>query len=100
LAASGDADAALAEYQKLSPSHGNTMAHEILGARLLALAGQDAAAMAALAEILITARTARKGYSRDIREDFVARAPELAKLRNRRDWTDLLADPAAYSSNR
>lgn len=100
LAASGDPIAALAEYDKTSPTHGNAMAHELLGARLLSFAGQDDAAMAALAAILITARTGRKGYSRDIREDFVARAPELATLRNRPDWANLLRDPAGHSTRR
>ena len=97
LAASGDAVAALAEHNALSPNHGNAMAHELLGARLLTLAGQDDAAMAALADILVTARTTRKGYSRDVREDFVANAPELAALRDRPDWAELLGDPFAYS---
>lgn len=97
LASSKDPVAALTEYRKLTPNHGNAMAHELLGARLLALSGQDAAAMVALADILVTARTARKGYSRDFREDFVAHALELAHLRDRADWSDLLTDPSEYS---
>ena len=99
LAASGDVDAALADYQALTPNPGNAMAHQILGARLLALAGHEEAAMAALADILVTARSARKGYSRDIREDFVRNAPELTDLRKRSDWSRLLDDPVAYSKS-
>ncbi|MGI9395355.1 MAG: hypothetical protein ACR2OY_11965 [Boseongicola sp.] len=97
LAASGNLADALVEYDVLSPNQGNAMAHELQGARLLALAGHDEAAMAALAAILVTARATRKGYGREIREDFVAMAPELAKLRDRPDWAELMDDPAGYS---
>lgn len=97
LAASGDTAAALAKYHALAPNPGNAMAHQILGARLLALAGHEDAAMAALADILVTARSARKCYSRDIRENFVLSAPELTKLRERPDWARLLDDPVAYA---
>ncbi|MGI9388688.1 MAG: hypothetical protein ACR2O1_01415 [Boseongicola sp.] len=97
LAASGKLNEALDEYEVLSPNHGNAMAHELQGARLLALAGRDDAALAAIAAILVTARAARAGYGREIREDFVAKAPELTKLRDHPDWAELLDDPASFA---
>ncbi len=100
LAEASDTDAALANYQALEPNPGNAMAHQILGARLLALAGRADEAMAALADILVTARTARKGYSREIRENFVLSAPELTELRRRPDWSQLLDDPVSYSEQK
>ncbi|MEL6168144.1 MAG: hypothetical protein AAFR35_05610 [Pseudomonadota bacterium] len=96
LADAGDVEAALAEYAEVVPNTGNAMAHEIQGVRLLAMAGRNDDAMRAVAAMLITAREGRHGYSKDIRLDFVDRAPELDALRQRPDWAVLLDDPKAW----
>ncbi|NNE82293.1 MAG: hypothetical protein HKN18_18640 [Silicimonas sp.] len=91
-----DIPAALNAYKALTPNPGNAMSHELQGASLMALSGHDDAAMAGIAQILLTANRDRTGWSSDIRRDFVERAPELAHLRNRADWSDMSRDPASY----
>ncbi len=89
-------DAALEAYGAIAPNLGNIMAHQIQGARLLALADRSDDAMRALAELLITAEQRKKGWSGQIRRDFVNTAPELQALRSRPDWEGLLKAPAEY----
>lgn len=96
LMSEGDLSAAKKAYQALTPNPGNAMAHQIQGAELLALSRQDGEAMCALADILVTANTGRKGWSADIRREFVDRSERLARLRSRGDWPAMLSDPADY----
>ncbi len=93
----GEIAQALEDYAALEPSPGNAMSHEIQGARLLALAGQEDGAMVAIADMLVTASKKRDGYSAEIRMDFIDNAAELAPLRARSDWTLMRADPAGYA---
>ena len=100
LADAGEVDAALDEHRRTEPNHGNAMAHEIQGIRLLALAGRAEEAMEAAARCLVTAREARKGFSREMREDFVTGSPELAALRERGDWPAMFDDPKGWLAAR
>ncbi len=93
----GEIATALDAYRELRPNPGNAMAHEIQGARLLALAGEEDGAMVAIADMLVTATKKRDGYSTEIRLDFIENAAELAPLRERSDWELMRADPAGYS---
>lgn len=99
LAARGAPEAALDEYEHLTPNPGNAMAHEMLGARLMALAGEETRAMEVIADMLVTAMTKRSGYSRDMRIDFVERDPDIAVLRKRKDWVAMLDDPKAWRAS-
>ncbi len=95
-AARGNFDGALAAYDTLTPNPGNAMAHQIQGAHLAALAGHDDAALSRIAEIIVTAESERKGYSRDMRLKFVDNDPALAALRERSDWAALRSNPKAW----
>ncbi|MEM9062622.1 MAG: hypothetical protein AAGD13_19350 [Pseudomonadota bacterium] len=92
----GDAKGALDAHRSLSPNPGNAMAYEIQRARLLVAAGHLDEAMEQTARILLTARTGRSGYSREMRIGFVDGADELDALRKRPDWAELYRDPGAW----
>lgn len=92
----GDPAGALERHRKLEPNPGNAMAYEIRRAELLVAAGHADEAMRQVATILQTARNERKGYSREVRLDFVDNAPELAVLRDRDDWAAMHLDPGAW----
>lgn len=90
----GKAKEARAAFEKLIPNPGNAMGHEILGIRVLVSEGAHDAAMAAIARLLVTAGS-RKGYSREIRAEFVERSEDLAPLRRHADWSRMIGDPKA-----
>ena len=92
----GDPKSALEQHRKLEHNPGNAMAFEIRRAELLVAAGFPDDAMLQVAAILRTARKERKGYSREMRLDFVDNAPELSLLRKRDDWATMHRDPAAW----
>jgi hypothetical protein len=96
LCRKGDTAAALARHRALVPNPGNAMAHEIQHARLLVKAGHLDEAMRQAAAILVTAKTHRTGYGKDLRLDFVNTSPDLKPLRRRADWKTMLQDPSAY----
>lgn len=85
-----------AAYEQLPPQGANAMGHEILGIRTLAAIGELDRAMEATAALLLVAEKKRKGYSRDIRQEFVAKSDDISELRSRDDWSLMLADPRAY----
>ena len=100
LIEAGDFDAAMKAYEALAPNQGNAVGHALQGAGLLALCGRDEEAMIAVAEIQLTAMRDRKGWSADLRRDFVESEPDLARLRKRPDWAGMVSDPADYLKSR
>ncbi|MEM7221491.1 MAG: hypothetical protein AAF495_00840 [Pseudomonadota bacterium] len=96
LLARGQAQEALARHRALTPNPGNAMAYELLTLKLLVATGAHEAAMVQAATTLTIAKKHRAGYSRALRLDFIEKAPELAPLRKRADWRELLEDPGAY----
>ena len=96
LAARGNAVEALKLWRKLEANPGNAMAQQLQGASLMAAAGVHDEALQQVARILVTAQKERKGYSRDVRQEFADNAPDLAHLRKHKDWATMRADPAAF----
>lgn len=89
-----------AAYEQLPPPAANAMGHEILGIRTLAAIRDLDRAMVATAALLVVAEKKRRGYSRDIRLEFVATSGELTELRSHDDWSVMLGDPQAYLRTR
>lgn len=96
LSLRGEADKALQLWHKLEHNPGNAMAQQLQGARLMVAAGLDRAALRQVADIILTAEQARRGYSRDIRLEFVENSSDLAPLRKHKDWAVMRTDPVAY----
>ena len=96
MSLSGEPDAALEAYHRLMPNPGNAMAHQLQGARLMVAAGQTDAALRQAAEIAQTALAERKGYSREVRLNFLDNAAELAPLRELSVWQKVREAPADF----
>ena len=91
LSKRGDHERALKRHRAAKPNPGNAMAHEMQMAILLVAADKHDEAMHVIATMLATATNKRSGYSKDIRLDFIQNAKEIAPLRKRKDWSELLA---------
>ncbi len=96
LSLRGDSEKALKLWRKLEHNPGNAMAQQLQGARLMVAAGESRAALRQVADIILTAEQARRGYSRDIRLEFVENSSDLSPLRKHKDWAVMRADPVAY----
>ena len=92
----GRAAQALDRLQALAPNPGNAMAHEMLRIRVLVANEQLDQAMSEVAQSLVIAAQRRKGYSKEMRLDFIYGAPDLDPLRARSDWQNMLDDPAGF----
>ena len=91
----GEPREALAEMEQLEYHTGNQHHYQMHLAELTVLAGDPDLAMRRVADTLVTAGR-RKGYSKTLRETWVARAPRLAPLREREDWAGMVADPKGW----
>ena len=99
LLRSGKPAEALERHRTIIPNPGNAMAHEIQYAKLLVATRNFDEAMRQAASTIITAKKHRSGYSRVTRLAFIEKAPELAPLRKRADWSAMLNDPVTYLRN-
>lgn len=96
LSTRGQADKALKLWRTLEHNPGNAMAQQLQGASLMVAAGAIDEALRQVADIIVTAQKERKGYSREVRMDFVDNSPDLESLRTHPDWASMRADPAGY----
>lgn len=96
LSLRGDSKKALKLWRDLEHNPGNAMAQQLQGARLMVAAGESRMALRQVADIILTAEQARRGYSRDIRLEFVENSSDLSALRKHKDWAVMRADPVAY----
>ncbi len=96
MARRGKVEGSLALHRDLTPNPGNAMTHEIQMIRLLARAARIDDGLSAVAQMLVTAMTSRKGYGREMRLDCADNDADLAPLRAHSDWAELRANPKAY----